>query len=553
VWDGFHDPVALATDAAGSVFIADRPAKRVAKFSLDGREEQQFGAAAGASGSIADPVSIAADNDHVYVLDAQKLAVLIFDHQGTPQPSPLPWAHLSRPMGLAVTADSIYVGDNALRRVLRFRNTAPYGLVGEAFGYEGPVAALAISPPGDLLVHTGADAVPIALKATGAFTAGGMLSSNALHAGAGQVAWHSLHATMGELPPRAHIQFYFRSSDNSAPEPFPSPAWTAPPRDVYDLYLGGAAARFLWIVARFTSDGLGSPTLTQMKARFDQNTYFPFLPALYNYPTPSREFFGRFLALFESFNLEDERAVERLPELFDVASAPPDTLPWLASWLAEDLNEHWSIDQQRQAIARAYQRNARRGTIRGLLEAVEFETGQKIRIEEPIQNVSWWALPPSHQPCGVVMPEGGAYEGELTLGGSTALAGPSPDGAIIGSSAILDRSRILNAEDYGLPLFDEVAHRFCVFLYQGGQNAQAQTIARVIDREKPAHTSYSLCTIEPKMRVGFQARIGIDTVVGGPPEASALDDAATEDGLALSSGNGIRIGVNSRIGDRLQL
>jgi hypothetical protein len=54
-------------------------------------------------------------------------------------------------------------------------------------------------------------------------------------------------------------------------------------------------------------------------------------------------------------------------------------------------------------------------------------------------------------------------------------------------------------------------------------------VRAVIEREKPAHTTYHLCVIEPRMRVGAQARLGIDTIVSqGPPPAGigvALDTA----------------------------
>jgi phage tail-like protein len=543
------NPLAIAADDTGTIFVADRGSKQIAKYTLTGDPDLAFSAAVEASGLIADPVSIAADATRVYVLDAAKLAVLVFDYSGYPVPGPAAWEKLARPMGLAVTPDSVYVGDNALRRVLRYRNSPNFPFVGEALAYEGPVAALGTGPNGDLLVHTGADMVPLSLQTTGAFATQGQLLSNAVHAGAGQVSWHSLHATAGPLPPRSHIQFFFRTSDNAAALPFPSPAWTTVLRDVTDLYLGGPPARFLFVAATFASDGLGTPTLTELKARFDQDTYFPLLPAVYNYPSPSREFFGRLLALFEGFNVEDEGAIARLPEYFDAAAAPPEALDWLAGWLAEVLDQHWSVDKQRQAIAQAYKRDARRGTIAGLLEAISFETGDTVIIEEPIQQTSWWALPAT-PPCGLV--EAPESNGSM-LGIGTALAGPSPDGAVVGRTAILDRSRILNAEDFGLPLFDEVAHRFCVFLYGGGQSSRKDAIAKVIDREKPAHTSYHLCTIEPRMRIGFQARVGIDTIVGGPPEPSALGDAAIADGLALSAENGIQIEIHSRIGSGLRI
>ena len=48
-------------------------------------------------------------------------------------------------------------------------------------------------------------------------------------------------------------------------------------------------------------------------------------------------------------------------------------------------------------------------------------------------------------------------------------------------------------------------------------------LRRIVDREKPAHTDYRVQVVAPEMRVGFQARIGIDAIVGGEPPALALD------------------------------
>jgi len=550
-WDGFDDPVACAVDTSQIVYIADRGAKRIVKSSLNGDLDKSIDVAA-----TADLVSLAVNGGCIYALDAASRTVLIFSGDGQPLPG-LQWANFQRPMGLAITGDSIYIGDNGLRRVLRFRNTPGYPFVGEASGYVGPVAALAIGANAELLVHAGAS-TPLALQLGQAFVTSGLLMSRPIHASGGQVAWHNLHADVPELPAGSHIQFFVRTSDDPAPQPFPGPAWNAKPRDVVDLYVGGAPARFIWIMASFTGNGSGSPALTEVKVRFDQKTYFPFLPSVYDYPTPTREFFGRLLALFESFNVEDENALARLPELFDAAAIPAAYLPWLASWLAARLDQHWDAARQRQALRQAYAQYARRGTVAGLKEAIAFETGVSVMIEEPLEDASWWALPPTTQPCGVVPPPEGADSCDGgALGLTTMLAGPAPQGAVVGSTTVLDRSRILNAEDLGLPLFDELAHRFCVYLYRGAPSAQAQAVAAVVDREKPAHTSYHLCAIEPRMRVGFQARVGIDTVVGGPSEPSPLgaadSAAATTDGFMLGREDKLRIGVHSRIGDRLRI
>jgi hypothetical protein len=71
----------------------------------------------------------------------------------------------------------------------------------------------------------------------------------------------------------------------------------------------------------------------------------------------------------------------------------------------------------------------------------------------------------------------------------------------------------------------------------------------VIEREKPAHTMYHLCIVEPRMRVGFQARVGIDTVVAGAPTPSKLDDQMVlGTDVALGGQPGGRIGERSHVG-----
>jgi len=72
---------------------------------------------------------------------------------------------------------------------------------------------------------------------------------------------------------------------------------------------------------------------------------------------------------------------------------------------------------------------------------------------------------------------------------------------------------------------------FCVSVYCAELTSTGTLIRlrAVLDREKPAHTTYELCVIEPALRVGAQARVGIDAIVaGGAP--------AAETGLQLGAG-----------------
>jgi phage tail-like protein len=556
---GFESPVAIAVDEAGNSYVADAVTKQVRKFTAAGYEDGPFNSALRDSGLIQDPAAVAVFGSQLYVLDNGLLDVLVFSASGQPvKGKDVLWKDLVRPSGIAVTADSIYVGDNQRRRVLRYLNGNGFRFAGEAVGYEGPVAALAIGPAGDLLVHTGQLSGPARLTASAGFARTGILSGGPFAAGPLKVVWHSLYADMDPLPSGTQARLFVFAGkdapavDASAANPFPAP-WSEAPLDATDVYIGGDPALNLWVGALLSGDGGASPVIRELKARFNQQTYLPYLPAVYRNSARS-DFLARFLALCESFNVNTEDAIARLPELFDTAAVPPQYLPWLAEWLALDLDQRWDTAKQRAAIAGAYQRYARRGTVEGLREIVAFETGVQVSLEEPIQDAGWWVLPGPPDPCGPIPdPDDGDRDAGSQLGFSTVLSQSNAQGAVIGSTAILDRSRIIAPEDVGLPLFDEVAHRFTVILpSQAGPDAAA-AVARVVDREKPAHTTYHICSFQPRMSVGFQARIGIDTIVGGQSAQVRLDSDSAKDGIRLGGKEQPRIGMDRRIGDGLRL
>jgi hypothetical protein len=131
------------------------------------------------------------------------------------------------------------------------------------------------------------------------------------------------------------------------------------------------------------------------------------------------------------------------------------------------------------------------------------------------------------------------------------LVSAEAQGAVVGTTATLDASHLITNEEFGAPLFEDVAHQFSVQVYRG-QMRCAETLPQVqavIEREKPAHTAYHLCIVEPRMRVGFQARIGIDAVIAGPPVASTLGEETVLNAEAALGGQPSgRIGERSRIG-----
>jgi phage tail-like protein len=286
------------------------------------------------------------------------------------------------------------------------------------------------------------------------------------------------------------------------------------------------------------SDGTDTPRIHQIRVEFDYASYLPYLPAFYSEDKETRRFLLPALSLFESFFSEQEWAITNLPAIFDSEAAKSEFLGWLAEWVAQDIEEGWSDDRKRRMIAEAFAAYARRGTPSGLRSRIQGFAGIQAQILEPLVNSGLWSLGQSS-----------------VLNFDTSLASAEAQGAVVGLSASLDHSYLITEAEFGAPLFEELAHRFSVVIYPNAANSPQRMakLKSVIERDKPAHTDYHICIVQPKMRVGFQSMLGIDTVVGGPATATPLADQAAG-GLVLAGlppamlGEGAQVGTTAQLG-----
>lgn len=282
--------------------------------------------------------------------------------------------------------------------------------------------------------------------------------------------------------------------DPNADSPFTDPAWQAAPRDLLDTLIPNAPDRFLWIGLLLR----GAAAIQQIRVDYGRDTYLPYLPAIYSEDQAARDFLERLLALDGSALGGIEAEINDLPRLFDPAAAPfPKWLDWLNGWLAFQRSERWSEADARAYLAQAFELYGHRGTLDGLKRYLKIYAGVNARIVEPGRSASVWSL------------------GEVsTLGFTTMLAPSALQGAVVGASATLGGSKLTDSGDGSL-LFEDIANRFCVQVYCSELNytGALDTVRAVIDREKPAHTVYDLCTVDARMRIGWQARVGIDAIV----------------------------------------
>jgi phage tail-like protein len=576
-----NEPWGLAADKTGSVYVVDYGNRRVQKFNVIGQVVSTFWQNATASGLLRQPSDVAVgesdETTRIFVTDAASATIYVLDSDGHPvldsqgRPRSMADSQLRQPMGIAAAGDAVYVGDNLAQRILRFEIADTIEYAAPAIGYEGPVAALLLQGKYSLWAHPGNALTPVELAARGGHIMMGSLWRDPVQVVDRKVVWHRLWAVVNQLPANTHLDLYAYASesladapivDPSASNPFADPKWQSivygSNLDVTDLYIGGGQSRYLWIGALFSGDGTGSPIVHQLGVEFDHPTYDQYLPAVYRNNANCDEFLLRLLSLFENMYSGVECEIASLPHLFDPKAAPQQFLAWLAGCLGLDLDDNWEEERQRRIIGKIFCMDGERGTVAGLREALRVFAGVNAIIEEPILGAAWWSMPSTADGCcDACAPEAAASgpnwqdTANSALGWTTMLAPAQPQGAVVGTSADLDQSHLIADTDFGAPLFTDLAYRFSVQLYRSQvmcEDALTQ-IRAILDQEKPAHTAYDICIIDPRFRVGFQSRVGIDTVVGGPPRSLALGSGqALGQDTALAGPDASRLGVESRLG-----
>lgn len=229
------------------------------------------------------------------------------------------------------------------------------------------------------------------------------------------------------------------------------------------------------------------------------SSYLQHLPQIFRVSRgrDGTRFLGRFLMIFEALlsgradaEVDGEKVIgleERIAGFaayLDPALTPvddPDAEPalrsefldYLASWVALEVDQNWTLAQKREWLRRIVPLYKRRGTRDGMAEYLAMFIGNQASLDEP--------------PGGFIL--GGA--GNTTLGVDTFLAG---------APAYFFRVRI----NYGFATepFDIATWR----------NIRKGTRA-IVDLEKPAHTYYTLDARTPGFVVAEHSTVGRDTLI----------------------------------------
>jgi phage tail-like protein len=364
-----------------------------------------------------------------------------------------------------------------------------------------------------------------------------------------QCVWHRV-VLYGELPSGCSIGMdsFTAQVPLSAAEAgaLPEQAWetrlsaTEFAGGSWDGLVRGPAGRYLWLRLRLAGTGAVTPRLDEALVEFPRVSLRRHLPEVYGAEPTSADFTDRLLAIFDRSLRDTESEIDDLPALLDPRATSH--LDWLASWIGLRPDHRLPESLQRDIVANAGHILDLRGTVAGLRKLLLVALG--------LDQVSCGSAcgcgscPEPRQTCPprpVVRPrfvppplvlehfrlrrwfEAGAS----TLGDRTVLWGQSiVQRSQLGTNAQVGATALKGTQDPLRDPFHVYAHKFTVFVpaSAGGTPERRRALERLVAWGSPAHTVGTVQYVDPRLRIGVQSSIGLDTVVARLPAGVTLGE-----------------------------
>ena len=544
-------------------FVSDYENGLIHVFDPCGRWHTAYTGESDEAAPLEKPTHLAIDTEcRLYVVQEGKDYVTVLDAEGKfveQVKSPLEVKDRFCPVAVAIDRDgNLCISDCLTRHVYAYSPTASGSLqaVGAWRAFEGVGTGLAFDSAGNALVADAEHQLVCRMEADVAFELEGRYYSEPLDSRLYRCQWHRIVLCAAILAgTQLRVDTFSSESPKTAAEikSLPEMRWATAQTDAqvddaeWDCLIQSPPGRYLWLRLTFNSEGAASPILRSVRAYYPRSSSLQYLPAVYSEDAPGRDFMDRFLSIFDTIWNGISDQITGMARYFDPAATPTETkkpgdvdfLSWLASWLDLSLDRHWPEEKRRRLLEQAHRLYALRGTPEGLRMHVQLYTDVEPRILEHFKLRRW------------------TFVNHVRLGDQTALWGET----IVKRLQLDGYSRIGEFQliDSGDPLrdpFHHDAHQFTIFVPLRGPESetQKQTLDRIVEMAKPAHTLGQVSFVQPRFRVGLQSFVGVDTVIGRYPDQTVMGEARLgfDSALGPSSDEAqpptMRVGVRTRIG-----
>jgi len=405
---------------------------------------------------------------------------------------------------------------------------------------DAPVRGLAFDSDGNPIALDGNRCCAVRLRNAAGYPRTGRFVTTALDSGLAGCRWHRVALT-ASIPTGTTLRIETLAAE--APltpaelDALPKTRWAtgqvaaAVEDGRWDCLVRSAPGRYLWLAIGVASDGAATPEVDDVEVWFPRRTSAEYLPKAFRTDPESADFLERFLSIFDRQRMTVTDELDRVPALLDPMAVPAgehgehDFLAWLAEWVGMAVEEKLPVARRRRLVRDAAALYRLRGTPEGVRRFVSLFCGVEVRLLEHYRLRRW------------------AIAGRGRLGDATQLFGPEIVRRLqVDEFSEIGSFRLVDTDDPFRDPFHVYAHRFSLLLLARADERRLALARRVTELAKPAHTEVTVEAVEPRLRVGTQSSIGLDSVIGEVPPPGRTGDARL--------GEGVVVGPDPRLGGR---
>jgi phage tail-like protein len=555
-------PWDIAIAHNGWSYVTDYANGLVHVFDAAGCWRQAFTGAAPSQPQLVKPTRVALDREgRIYVLQSGQSYVVVLDAHGkylgqVTQPDEISGRFCPVAVAVDVNGD-LCLSDCVTRQVYFYQPTGDgawcgFRCTGCASSY---AASLIFDLSGNPLLADGGQTV-CQLEPQAAYAEQGEYYSCALDSKTYQCPWHRV-VLRALVPSGCTIRVDTFTAESSKPieevTNLPESRWSTGEIDAnpdscdWDCLILSPPGRHLWLRLTLNGEGVTTPCIERIKVYYPRASSLQYLPAVFRADPVSADFLARFLSIFDTMRNETSALISGMFHFFDPMATPAnrknqsgtDFLSWLASWLGMSLQNNWPVAKRRELVRQAHRLFKLRGTPAGLKLHIELYAGVKPQILEMFRLRRWLVLNGS------------------TLGDCSTVFGADVTKRLeVGVNSSIGGFQLIDYGDPSLDLFNAYAYQFLVVVprWPGVTASDEQALQQIIDMASPAFSLGTLQWAEPRMRVGVQAFIGVDTVIGKYP--LGVIEGQGQLGYDTVLGNPsdaaikppLRVGRNTRVG-----
>jgi phage tail-like protein len=310
------------------------------------------------------------------------------------------------------------------------------------------------------------------------------------------------------------------------------------------------AGRRLWVVVELFGDGQASPELVALRAYAGRVSYRDkHLPALYREQVfgpeadmagraTGADFLGRFIDNIEGVFTRIEGSIAQAHRLTDAWGAPPEALPWLASWIGMTFEPGVPTERARLMLDNAPQLARRHGTLEGLKLALDIATGgavtrgrmvvvEDFRLRRTMATILGARLEDHEDPltAGIARSGNSVVGDSLFLGDEhvkTFLAlfrelRPDPK-----ASHAMQRRQQDEREAARHALYDSLAYRVTVLVHEEAEDDEQRLVRRLAETYAPAHVKVRVAAARYPFLAAVASLVGADTYLRAPEPAAPV-------------------------------